>query len=86
MNFIVYYIKDVIPAHPNYTIFGISIGSQVETAAGIFMVTALILSAGSGYLGGHLGDAYGKKKLVYLSAALQVCVCVCVCVCTCMCV
>lgn len=67
-EFLLYYLDDVVGAP--FEIFGISM-SEAAAAVSIMILSILVGATLSTLAAGMLSDRYGRKRMVYLSGALQ---------------
>jgi MFS family permease len=67
-EFLQYYMRDVIG---DFRLFGARVADTAESAVSFFLITLLIGALISTLYAGVLSDRYGRKRLVYISGALQ---------------
>ena len=67
-EFILFYMKDVIRT---FTFLGQPIAADAQSAVTFFIVALLIGAIAASLVSGVLSDRYGRKRMVYISGALQ---------------
>jgi len=67
-EFLLFYMKDVIGT---FNLFGMKVADDPQGAVTYFIVALLIGALAASLVSGVLSDRYGRKKMVYLSGALQ---------------
>jgi MFS family permease len=73
-GYLLFYIKDVVAAGKDdyvFRFFGVTLARSAPEATSIFLLTLLVGAVVSSLLAGILSDRYGRKRMVYLSGALQ---------------
>ncbi len=73
-EFLQYYLHDVIAGGRgifNFQAFGYTLARNAEGATTFFVLMLLIGAIVSTWFAGSLSDRYGRKRMVYLSGALQ---------------
>ncbi|MBI1801804.1 MAG: MFS transporter [Chloroflexi bacterium] len=67
-EFLLFFMKDVIK---DFRFFGITLASDPQGAVTFFVVALLFGAIAASLVSGILSDRYGRKRMVYLSGALQ---------------
>ncbi len=67
-EFLLFYMKDVIKS---FTFLGIKVADDPQSAVTFFVVALLLGAIAASLVSGVLSDRYGRKRMVYISGALQ---------------
>ena len=67
-EFLLFYMKDVIGT---FNFFGVKIADDPQGAVTYFVIALLVGALAASLVSGVLSDRYGRKRMVYLSGALQ---------------
>ncbi len=67
-EFLLFYMKDVIGT---FNLFGVKVADDPQGAVTYFIIALLIGALAASLVSGVLSDKYGRKRMVYLSGALQ---------------
>jgi MFS family permease len=67
-EFLQYYMKDVIQV---FSLFGRTMAENAESAVSFFILALLVGALISSLIAGVASDRYGRKRIVYISSALQ---------------
>ncbi|MHB9023273.1 MAG: MFS transporter [Armatimonadota bacterium] len=73
-EFLQYYMKDVVGGGAEsyrFLFFGIQLADTAHAATSFFLIALLVGAVLSSLVAGSLSDRYGRKRMVYLSGALQ---------------
>ncbi|GAB4209778.1 MAG: MFS transporter [Roseiflexaceae bacterium] len=73
-GFILFYMKDVVAGGADqyaYRMFGVQLADTAAAATSFFVLALLVGAIISSLWAGSLSDRYGRKRMVYLSGALQ---------------
>lgn len=73
-EYLQYFIKDVVAGgvEPyDYTLLGYRVATTAHSATSFFLLALMVGAVGSTLVAGMLSDKYGRKRMVYLSGALQ---------------